>query len=90
MEKARQLLKEEVQASPPLRDLIEKAKAGGESIITYEGVTILCRPLEDITHTFIAEERKEFIADYLAADEDEPLSVEEAMARFGGLPKRHG
>lgn len=38
MEKARELRRDEVKANPLLQDLLERAKAGGEQVITYEGL----------------------------------------------------
>jgi hypothetical protein len=91
MEKPRQLRQEEISANPLLWDLLERAKAGTESVISFGGVTVIVQPVEDITHTFTAQELKEFAEDYAAADDEEQmLTVEQAMALHRGQNKLHG
>ena len=89
MEKARQLRREEVQANPLLQDLLERAKAGGEAVISYEGLTLVLQPVEDITHTFSPEELEQFKRSYAAAENPENrFTVEQAMARFRSRTNR--
>lgn len=83
MEKARELRQEELQSNPLLRELLELARAGREQAISYQGVTVVLQPVEDITHTFSPEEREQFAAAYKAAEEPgNRLTAAEAIARF--------
>ena len=83
MEKPRELVDREVQNSPVLQDLLEHARANGESLVSYQGVVFAITPVDDITHTFTPEELKEFAEDYAAADDPaNQLTVEQALARY--------
>jgi hypothetical protein len=85
MEKARELRQDEVKANPLLQDLLERAKAGGEQVITYEGVTLVLQPVEDITHTFSPEELERFRRAYAASeDPSNRFTAEQALSRFRG------
>lgn len=83
MEKARELRQEEVKANPLLRDLLERARAGGEQVITYEGLTLVLQPVEDITQTFEPEDLERFKRAYAAAeDSSNRFTADQAIARF--------
>lgn len=83
MEKARQLRREELQANPLLQDLLERAKAGGEAVISYEGLTLVLQPVEDITHTFSPDELERFKRSHAAAERPaNRFTAEQAIARF--------
>lgn len=91
MEKPRELMEEEVQQSPVLQDLLERARACGQSLITYHGLVFAITPVEDITHTFTPEELKEFELDFAAADDPaNHLTVEEAIERNRQRVRRNG
>lgn len=91
MEKPRELVEEEVRQSPVLHELLEQARASGQSLITYHGVVFSITPVEDISHTFTVEELREFAADYAAADNpSNHLTVEQALARHRQRVRRHG
>lgn len=83
MEKVRKLRQDEVKANPLLQDLLEQAKAGGEQIITYEGLILVLQPVEDITHTFTPEELEQFRRAYAAADDtSNRFTADQALSRF--------
>lgn len=83
MEKLRQLPRDEVKGSPVLHDVLEEAKAGGESFFTYEGATFILQPVEDLTQKFSPERFEHFIKAYnAAADPANRFTEEEAMVRF--------
>lgn len=83
MEKARTLRQDEVRANPLLEELLERAKAGGEQVITYEGLTLLLQPVEDITQTFSPAELERFKRAFAAAeDPGNRFTAAEALARF--------
>lgn len=82
MGKPRQVQKEELQANPLLQDLLACARSGGEPSITFEGQTWVLQPLIDITHTLSSRERREFAEDHAAADTEEGLTVEQALAFY--------
>lgn len=89
MEKARELRQDEVKANPLLHDLLERARAGSEPVITYEGMTLVLQPVEDITHTFSPEELERFKRSYASAeDTGNRYTAEQAMARFRGRSTR--
>lgn len=91
VEKPRELVDREVQQSPILQDLLERARATGQSLVSYHGMVFAITAVEDITHTFTEEELKEFAADYAAADQpDNHLTVEQALARYRQRVQRHG
>jgi hypothetical protein len=91
MEKARELRQDEVKANPLLQDLLERAKAGGEQVITYEGLTLILQPIEDITHTFSPEELERFKQAYAAAeDPSNRFTAAEALVRFRARSKQDG
>lgn len=81
--KPRELRPEELQANPLLLDLLERARAGGELVVTYQGMTIVLQAVEDITHTFSPEELERFTSDYTAAEDPaNRFTAEEALERF--------
>lgn len=89
MEKARELRKEDVKANPLLQDLLERAKAGNEPVITYEGLTLILQPVEDITNTFTPEDLERFRRAYSAAEDvNNRFTADQALARFRGRSKR--
>lgn len=89
MEKARELRKDELKANPLLQDLLERAKVGGEQLITYEGLTLVLQPVEDITHTFSPEELEQFKRAYAAADDpSNRFTADQALSRFRGRSKQ--
>lgn len=89
MEKARVLRQDEVKANPLLQDLLERAKAGGEQVITYEGLTLVLQPVEDITHTFDPVELERFRRAYAAAeDPSNRFTADQARSRFRGRSKQ--
>lgn len=91
MEKPHELMENELEQSPVLQALLERAKANGQSLVTYRGMVFAITPVEDITHTFTPEELKEFAADFTAADEpDNLLTVEQALVRHRQRSRRHG
>lgn len=91
MAKARELLHEDLQANPLLRDLLESARVSGEQIVRYQGLTVLLQPVEDITHTFSQEELQDFIKAYDAAEDPaKRLTAAEALARFKSKANKHG
>lgn len=82
MEKPRELVDHEVAQSPVFQDLLERAKATGQSLVSYHGMLFAITAVEDITHTFSSEELKEFAKDFAAADDRENyLTVQQALAR---------
>lgn len=89
MEKARELRQEDLQANPLLQELFERARAGGEPAVSYQGLTVVLQPVEDITHTFNAEDLERFAHNYKAAEDPvNRLSAAEALARFRGRTGR--
>lgn len=91
MEKPHELMDNEVEQSPVLQALLERARANGQSLVAYHGIVFAITPVEDITHTFTPEELKEFAADFAAADEpDNHLTVEQALVRHRQRIRRHG
>ncbi|HEY3366746.1 MAG TPA: hypothetical protein VGK74_16975 [Symbiobacteriaceae bacterium] len=91
MEKPHELMDNQVEQSPVLQALLERAKANGQSLVAYHGIVFAITPVEDITHTFTPEELKEFAADFAAADEpDNYLTVEQALVRHRQRIRRHG
>ncbi|HWI62902.1 MAG TPA: hypothetical protein VNT75_13735 [Symbiobacteriaceae bacterium] len=90
-EKPRELMDREVQDSPVLLDLLERARESGQTLVTYQGTIFAITPVEDITHTFTPEELEEFAAHYAAAEDPENhLTVEQALARYRQRVRRHG
>lgn len=80
MEKARTVKQDEIQQRPLLRDILERAKGGVPSVLTYDGVTVAVVPVEDITSTFSEEELREFLLGWAEAEEpEELLTKEEAL-----------
>lgn len=80
MEKARTVKQDEIQQRPLLRDILERAKGGAPSVLTYDGVTVAVVPVEDITSTFSEEELREFLLGWAEAEEpEELLTKEEAL-----------
>ena len=91
MEKPRELIDEEVQQSPLLRDLFERARVRGQSLVNYHGVVFAITPVEDITYTFTPQEIKEFASAYAEADDPaNHLTVEQALTRHRHRPRHHG
>lgn len=90
-EKPRELMDREVQDSPVLLDLLERARESGQTLVTYQGTIFAITPVEDITHTFTPKELKEFASDFAAADDPENhLTVEQALVRYRQRVQRHG
>lgn len=90
MEKASELRPEELQANPLLQDLLERARAGGEPVLRYQGLTVVLQPVEDITHTFSHEDLARFAENYRAAENpSNRLSAAEAIARFQRRTRRN-
>lgn len=91
MEKPHELMDNEVEQSPVLQTLLERARANGQSFVAYNGIVFAITPVEDITHTFTPDELKEFAADFAAADQpDNHLTVEQALVRYRQRIRRHG
>lgn len=91
VEKPRELVDKEVEQSPVLQDLLDRARVSGQSLVSYHGIVFAITPVEDITHTFTPEELKEFALDFAAADEpDNHLTVEQALVRYRQRASRHG
>lgn len=91
MEKPRVLVEEEVRQSPVLKQMLEQARARGQSLITYHGVIFSITPVEDISHAFTTEELREFAADYAAADNPlNHVTVEQALARHRQRVRQNG
>ncbi len=91
MEKPRELVDTEVEQSPVLQDLLERARASGQSLVSYHGVVFIITPVADITHTFTPEELEQFASDFAAADEpDNYLTVDQALARYRQRVQRDG
>lgn len=88
MQRARTVKQEEVQQSPLLQEILQRAKGGTPSVLSFEGITVAVVPVEDITHTFSEEELRDFLLGWAEAeDPDELLTKEEALrlakARWG-------
>lgn len=60
MEKPGELIDEEVEQSPVLQDVLERAKTSGQSLTSYHGAVFAIVAVEDITHTFTPEELRDF------------------------------
>lgn len=91
MERTRELRQEDLKANPLLQDLLELARAGGEPMVRYQGVTVVLHPIEDITHTFTPEELERFAENYKSTeDPSNRLTAAEALARFRGRSRRNG
>lgn len=91
MEKARELRQEDLQANPLLQDLLERARAGGEPVVRYQGLTIVLQPVEDITDTFSSKDLERFAENYKAAENPaNRLTAAEALVRFRGRPRPNG
>lgn len=81
MHETRKVKKEELQQSPLLQEILQQAKGGAPSILSFEGVTVAVVPVEDITGTFSDQELREFLLGWAEAEEsDELLTAEEAQA----------
>lgn len=81
MEKPGELIDEEVEQSPVLQDVLERAKTSGQSLTSYHGVVFAIVAVEDITHTFTPEELRDFASDFAAADDpDIHLTVDQALS----------
>jgi len=91
MNKPHELMDNEVEQSPVLQALLERARASGQLLVAYRGIVFSITPVEDLTHTFTPEELKEFAADYTAAEEpSNHLTVEQALIRHQQRKRRNG
>lgn len=81
MHRARTVKQAEVQQSPLLQEILQRAKGGSPSVLSFEGITVAVVPVDDITHTFSEAELRDFLLGWAEAeDTNELLTKEEAVS----------